>query len=64
LGFDVITTLSDEAANPVRDIPLAVRDNNLAVTLIYFATAFALSSIARLEQFNPETAFAEAFNYI
>ena len=64
MGFDVITTLSDEAANPVRDVPLAVRDNNLAVTLIYFATAFALSSIARLEQFHPETAFAEAFTHI
>lgn len=49
LGFDVITTLSDEAKNPVRDVPLAVRDNNLYVTLIYFTTALALSSIARLE---------------
>jgi len=64
LGFDVITTLSDEAKNPVRDVPLAVRDNNIFVTLIYFATAFALASIARLEQFHPETAFAEAFSFI
>jgi APA family basic amino acid/polyamine antiporter len=64
LGFDVITTLSDEAKNPVRDVPLSVRDNNLIVTVIYFATAFSLVSIARLETFHPETAFAEAFNSI
>ena len=64
LGFDVITTLSDEAKNPVRDVPLSVRDNNIIVTVIYFATTFALVSIARLETFHPETAFAEAFTSI
>ena len=64
LGFDVITTLSDEAKHPVRDVPLAVRDNNIFVTLIYFATAISLASIARLENFHPETAFAEAFSSI
>lgn len=64
LGFDMITTLSDEAKNPVRDVPLSVRDNNLIVTCIYFTTAFMLASIARLENFHSETAFAEAFTSI
>jgi hypothetical protein len=45
-------------------VPLAVRDNNIFVTLIYFATAISLASMARLENFHSETAFAEAFNFI
>ena len=57
----MITTLSDEAKNPVKDVPLSVRDNNLIVTCIYFITALALASIARLENLHHETAFAEAF---
>jgi len=61
LGFDVITTLSDEAKYPVRDVPLAVRDNNVIVTIIYVVVSFSLVSMSRLEQYSPETALAEAF---
>ena len=61
LGFDMITTLSDEAKNQVRDVPLAVQDNTVIVTIIYFVTAFSICGMARLEEYNPETAMADAF---
>jgi APA family basic amino acid/polyamine antiporter len=48
LGFDMITTLSDEAKNPVKDVPLAVKDNTIIVTIIYFVTAFSICGMARL----------------
>jgi len=61
LGFDVITTLSDEARNPVRDVPLAVSDSNIICAIVYFTVSFSLVSMARLETLDPETALAEAF---
>ena len=44
----MITTLSDEAKNPVRDVPLAVKDNTIIVTIIYFVTSFSICGMARL----------------
>ena len=64
LGFDMITTLSDEAKNPVRDVPLAVKDSTIIVTAIYFLVSLAMSGMARLETFEPETALADAFESV
>ena len=64
LGFDVCSTLSDEAKHPVKDVPLAVRDTNIISTLVYCLVSFALVSMARLELFKPETALVEAFTSV
>lgn len=64
LGFDMITTLSDEAKNPVRDVPLAVADNTLLCALVYFLVSFSIVGMARIEHSNPDTALPEAFNSV
>jgi basic amino acid/polyamine antiporter, APA family len=64
LGFDMITTLSDESADPVRDVPLAVWDTNIICALVYFTVSFSLVSMARMEQFNPVTAIPDAFTSV
>ena len=64
LGFDFITTLSPEAKNPARTIPYAVINSNILCMLIYFLTAFSLAGMAPLQEFNPETAMADAFDAV
>ena len=64
LGFDFITTLSDDAKNPMKDIPSAVRNSVLICIFLYFLTATSLSGMARIELFNPDTAMADAFSSV
>jgi len=64
LGFDVCSTLSDEAKNPVRDVPLSIVLTNSLSAVVYVSVSFSLVSMARLEQFNAETALAEAFTAV
>jgi basic amino acid/polyamine antiporter, APA family len=61
LGFDMITTLSDEAKRPVIDVPRAVSDSNIICSCVYFVVSFSLVGMTRMEKLNPETALAEAF---
>jgi APA family basic amino acid/polyamine antiporter len=64
LGFDVCSTLSDEAKNPVRDVPLSIVFTNSLSALVYISVSFSLVSMARLELFSPETALVEAFTTV
>lgn len=48
LGFDFITTLSDESKRPVRDIPTAVRNSTLLCLLLYLFTSVSLAGMAPL----------------
>ena len=61
LGFDFITTLSEDSKNPVKDIPSAVWNSTLICIILYVMTATSLSGMARLETFNADTAMADAF---
>ena len=61
LGFDFITTLSEDSKNPVKDIPSAVLLSSIICTILYFLTAISLVGMARIETLNPETAMADAF---
>ena len=64
LGFDFITTLSEDSKNPVKDIPIAVMFSSLICTVLYFLTAISLVGMARIETLNPETAMADAFYHV
>ena len=64
LGFDFITTLSEDARNPMKDIPSAVRNSVLICMALYFLSATSLSGMARIESFNPDTAMADAFSSV
>lgn len=64
LGFDFITTLSEDAKNPARDIPKAVTGSTILCAFLYFLTALSLAGMAPLQNFNPDTAMADAFESV
>lgn len=64
LGFDFITCLAEESRNAERDVPRAIELSLTACCLIYCCMAGSLSGMARLENFQPETAMAQAFEEI
>ena len=58
------STLSDEAKNPVRDVPLSIVLTNSLSALVYISVSFSMVSMARLELFSSETALVEAFTTV
>jgi len=63
LGFDFITTVSEEAKNPQRDIPMAIQVSLVLSMFIYALISFAVNGVARLSESegDGETAIAEIF---
>ena len=61
MGFDFISTLSDESINPVKDIPVAMRDSVIISTLFYILIAFSMCGmgLGRTIGFSPDTAMAD-----
>jgi len=64
LGFDFITTVSEEANRPEEDVPKAIAYSINLSMLIYAMTAFAISGVADLTTFDGDTAMALAFESI
>ena len=64
LGFDFITTLSSEAKSPAKTVPSAVKNSTLICMLLYVLTAISLAGMAPLQDFNKDTAMADAFNSV
>jgi APA family basic amino acid/polyamine antiporter len=65
LGFDFITTISEEAVNPKRDVPLAIQYSVVISMLIYALVAFSVQGVASLASVGTgdgETALAEIFS--
>lgn len=48
LGFDFITTLTEEAKDPMRTVPKSVGISVVGSMLIYSITAFSVSGVAKL----------------
>mmetsp|Transcript_16099 Transcript_16099/g.27201 ORF Transcript_16099/g.27201 Transcript_16099/m.27201 type:complete len:349 (+) Transcript_16099:603-1649(+) len=62
LGFDFITTISEEAKNPIRDIPIAIQLSVIISMLIYALVAFSVNGVASLAGGGDgETALAQIF---
>ena len=64
VGFDFLSTLSPEAINPARNIPMAIEISVILTAVIYSVIAFALSgvgNIAKMSTGGGETAIAEIF---
>jgi APA family basic amino acid/polyamine antiporter len=60
----VITTLSPDAAHPEKDVARAVKFSTILCIGLYILTAVSLCGMARMQDFNAETAMAEAFAFI
>jgi APA family basic amino acid/polyamine antiporter len=54
MGFDFITTLSEESINPQRDVPKAMVISITAIAFIYSLLAFAVTGMGHIS--NEETA--------
>lgn len=61
MGFDIVTTLSKEAKKPAQNMPTSIKASNIICMILYTLTALSLAGMAPLQDFNPETAMAEAF---
>lgn len=63
IGFDFITTISEEAKNPQRDVPRAIQLSVILSMVIYATIAFAVSGVGNLSACSGdgETALAEIF---
>lgn len=64
IGFDFLTTLSPEAKNPVRDIPIAIELNVIICSVAYAVISFSLNgvgNIAAIGSGGGETAISEIF---
>jgi len=61
MGFDFISTLSEEAIDPVRDVPVAMRDSVIICTVFYALIAISLCGmgLGRDQGFNPDTAIGD-----
>jgi amino acid transporter len=61
MGFDFVSTISEEAQNGPRDVPTAMRDSVLLSTGFYILTAISMCGmgLGRAPDFNPSTAMAD-----
>ena len=66
LGFDFITTISEEARDNKRELPKSVSHTAIIVTLIYTLVSLSLCGIGLglAQNYSPNTGFADAFNDI
>lgn len=62
VGFDAVSTLSQEAKNPQRDMPVGILGSLLICTLLYIAMAAVLTGMLPYRQLNDAAPVAAALN--
>jgi APA family basic amino acid/polyamine antiporter len=61
IGFDSISTHSEEARRPQRDVPVAILASLALCTLLYVGVAAVLTGLVPYRRINPQAAVATAF---
>lgn len=61
IGFDSISTHSEEAVNPQRDVPLAILGSLGLCTLLYLLVAAVITSVIPYPKIDPDAAVSTAF---
>ena len=61
IGFDSISTHSEEARRPKRDVPIAILGSLVLCTILYIAMAAVLTGMLPYYHINPKAAVANAF---
>jgi APA family basic amino acid/polyamine antiporter len=64
IGFDAVSTASEEAKNPQRDIPIGIIASLVICTLLYVAIALALTGVIPWDKLNVADPLAVALQYI
>jgi len=62
IGFDIVATTAEEAANPQRDLPRAILGSLGISTVLYMAVAAVLTGMVPYAKLNTGAPLAEAFN--
>jgi APA family basic amino acid/polyamine antiporter len=62
IGFDSISTHSEEARRPQRDVPIGILASLAVCTLLYIAVAAVLTGLTPYPRINPKAAVAAAFS--
>lgn len=62
IGFDAVSTASEEARNPQRDMPIGMTASLAVCTLIYVAVAFVLTGMLHWKQLGTAEPLATAFS--
>ncbi len=61
IGFDVVATTAEEAANPQRDLPRGILGSLAICTVLYCAVALVITGMVKYTDINPDAALANAF---
>jgi APA family basic amino acid/polyamine antiporter len=61
IGFDSISTHSEEARNPQRDVPIGILTSLFLCTLLYIAVAAVITGMQPYPTIDPDAAVAAAF---
>ncbi|HEX4132026.1 MAG TPA: amino acid permease [Pirellulales bacterium] len=62
IGFDSISTHSEEAITPQRDVPIGIIASLVLCTLLYLAVSAVITGMVPYPEINPKTAVASAFS--
>ena len=61
IGFDAVSTLSEEAKNPNRDVPIGIVSSLLICTILYIAVAAVLTGMVPYNKIDIDAPVADAF---
>ena len=64
IGFDAVSTASEEAKNPQKDIPFGIITSLIVCTVLYVAIALVLTGIIPWDKLNVPDPLAVALQYI
>ncbi|HUL03738.1 MAG TPA: amino acid permease [Gemmatimonadales bacterium] len=64
IGFDAVSTASEEAKNPQRDIPFGIIASLVVCTVLYVAIALVLTGLIPWDQLNVPDPLAVALQYV
>ena len=61
IGFDAVSTQSEEAKNPQRDVPIGIIASLILCTVLYILVAGVLTGMVRYDQINRDAPVSDAF---
>jgi APA family basic amino acid/polyamine antiporter len=64
IGFDSISTHSEEAKNPQRDLPVGIITSLLVCTVLYILVAGTLTGMVPYDQINKDAPVSDAFRHV
>jgi APA family basic amino acid/polyamine antiporter len=64
IGFDSISTHSEEARNPQRDVPIGILVSLVVCTVLYIAVAAVLTGMVRYDQIHIDAPVSKAFEQV